>query len=215
MCLPQGGWRSSTPPSPYLPNPSQQDVPLQRPVALLFSFIFTFIFFGGGGTYPSSANMGSRQSLVLRSVWFAVVLGALQLHLQPLHADLEAVHRLDGCLCRHWIVIADKACRGRQTQKRACEKQANGANGKCMKTAGRLLVFIWRASIYVKLLHLNAVMINVGCRTEAEKRTPNAAAAVNNNSGWNFNDSWREQTTTAAKPRRRCRGDPSIMDWES
>ena len=67
--------------------------------------------------------MGSRQSLALRSVRFAVVLGALQLHLQPLHADLEAVHGLDGCLGRHGIVIADEACRGRQSQRRAREKQ--------------------------------------------------------------------------------------------
>lgn len=113
---------------PSLPT-SPQSLPTGCPPAeARGSFIlihFHFYFLGGGGTYPSSANMGSRQSLVLRSVRFAVVLGALQLHLQPLHADLEAVHRLDGCLCRHWIVIADEACRGRQTQRRAREKQAN------------------------------------------------------------------------------------------
>lgn len=123
VCLPQGGCRSSTPPSPHPPVPSQQAVPLRRP-RLFYSRSFS-CFGGGEGTYPSSANMGSRQSLVLRSVRFAVVLGALQLHLQPLHADLEAVHRLDGCLCRHWIVIADEACRGQQTQRRAREKHAN------------------------------------------------------------------------------------------
>lgn len=50
---------------------------------------------------------------MLRSVRFAVVLGALQLHLQPLHADLEAVHGLDGRLGRHGIVVADEACGGR------------------------------------------------------------------------------------------------------
>lgn len=63
---------------------------------------------GGGGTYPSSANGGGRQTLVLSSVRFAVVLGALQLNLQPLHADLETIHGLDGSLRRHRIVIADE-----------------------------------------------------------------------------------------------------------
>ena len=43
------------------------------------------------------------------SVGLAVVLGALQLHLQPLHADLEAVHGLDGGLCGHRVVVADEA----------------------------------------------------------------------------------------------------------
>lgn len=74
----------------------------------LFDFYRVGVW-GGGGTYPSSANMGSGLALALRSVRFAVVLGALQLHLQPLHADLEAVHGLDGRLCRHGIVVADKA----------------------------------------------------------------------------------------------------------
>ena len=32
------------------------------------------------------------------SVWLVVALAAFQLHLEPLHADLEAVHRLDGAL---------------------------------------------------------------------------------------------------------------------
>lgn len=101
---------------PSLPT-SPRSLPTSCPPAEAVALPFIFHFFvGGEGTYPSSANMGSRQSLVLRSVRFAVVLGALQLHLQPLHADLEAVHRLDGCLCRHWIVIADEACRGQQTQ---------------------------------------------------------------------------------------------------
>lgn len=123
------GWLKVPLPPHISPIPPNRMSP-SRGQWLFYSHSFSLFFFWGGwggvvGTYPSSANMGSRQSLVLRSVWFAVVLGALQLHLQPLHADLEAVHRLDGCLCRHWIVIADEACRGRQTQRRACEKQAN------------------------------------------------------------------------------------------
>lgn len=59
---------------------------------------------------------------MLRSVRFAVVLGALQLHLQPLHADLEAVHGLDGCLCRHGIVVADEAC-GRHRREKLVNKK--------------------------------------------------------------------------------------------
>jgi len=33
----------------------------------------------------------------------------LQLDFQPFHPDLETVHSLDRCLCRSWIVKADKA----------------------------------------------------------------------------------------------------------
>lgn len=115
MCLPQGGCRSSPLPPRSLPSlpstPSNPPSPCEEVVARFAVDFFIFVRGGGaGGTYPSSANMGSRQTLVLRSVRFAVVLGALQLHLQPLHADLEAVHGLDGCLCRHGIVVADEAC---------------------------------------------------------------------------------------------------------
>lgn len=60
---------------------------------------------------------------MLRSVRFAVVLGALQLHFQPLHANLEAVHGLDGCLCRHWIVVADEACEGAQEKSGRLEEK--------------------------------------------------------------------------------------------
>lgn len=60
---------------------------------------------------PSSANMRAGKggkAPGLRSVGFAVIFGALQLHLQPLHTDLKAIHGLDGSLRWHWIVIADK-----------------------------------------------------------------------------------------------------------
>lgn len=60
---------------------------------------------------------------MLRSVWFAVVLGALELHLQPLHADLEAIHGLDGCLRRHGIVIADEAWEAEKEMDRVQEKR--------------------------------------------------------------------------------------------
>lgn len=36
------------------------------------------------------------------------VLWPLQLHLEPLHADLEAVHRLDGSLGTTWVVETHK-----------------------------------------------------------------------------------------------------------
>lgn len=60
---------------------------------------------------------------MLRSVWFAVVLGALELHLQPLHADLEAIHGLDGCLRRHGIVIADEAWEAEKEMDRVQDKR--------------------------------------------------------------------------------------------
>ena len=43
-------------------------------------------------------------------VGLAVVLGALELHLEALHADLEAVHGRDGCLSRHGRVVAHEPC---------------------------------------------------------------------------------------------------------
>ena len=55
------------------------------------------------------------------SVGLAVVLGALQLNLQPLHADLEAVHGLDGGLRGHRVVIADEACGRKRRRKRRRE----------------------------------------------------------------------------------------------
>lgn len=126
---------------------------------------FSFFVGGGGGTYPSSANMGSRQSLVLRSVRFAVVLGALQLHLQPLHSDLEAVHRLDGCLCRHWIVIADEACRGRKPRGERVRNRLTESNSVPARWAdvrtGWLTVFIWGQ------LHRTRVIIKAGYRGAA------------------------------------------------
>lgn len=51
------------------------------------------------------------------SVRFAVVFGALQLHLQAFHADLKAIHRLDGSLCRDWIVIANKTWKTQRGRK--------------------------------------------------------------------------------------------------
>lgn len=80
-----------------------------------FSFYqFCSLFYnGGGGLTLAVLTGGSRKTLVLRSVRFAVILGSLQLHFQALHANLEAVHGLDGCLCRHGIVIADEACKDR------------------------------------------------------------------------------------------------------
>jgi hypothetical protein len=43
------------------------------------------------------------------SVRFVRVLWPFQLHLQTFHANLKTVHRLDGCVCGRWIVVADKA----------------------------------------------------------------------------------------------------------
>lgn len=46
-----------------------------------------------------------------RSVWAIGVFGPLQLHLEPLHADLEAVHGLDGGLRAGRVVEAHEAWR--------------------------------------------------------------------------------------------------------
>jgi len=43
-------------------------------------------------------------------VGLAVTLASLQLHLESLHADLEAVHRLDGALGGRGVVVAHKPC---------------------------------------------------------------------------------------------------------
>lgn len=45
-----------------------------------------------------------------RLVGFRRILGSFQLDLKPLHADLEAVHRLDRCLRARRIVIRHEAC---------------------------------------------------------------------------------------------------------
>lgn len=55
-------------------------------------------------SWGGSWGGGPRQG----SVGLAVVLGALQLNLQPLHADLETVHGLNGSLRGDRIVIADE-----------------------------------------------------------------------------------------------------------
>lgn len=43
-----------------------------------------------------------------RSVWLAVILRALELYFQSLHANLKSIHWLDGSLCRDWIVVTYK-----------------------------------------------------------------------------------------------------------
>ena len=52
---------------------------------------------GGGGGAGGGASVGA-----------VGVLGPLQLHLESLHADLEAVHGLDGGLRTSWVVKAHK-----------------------------------------------------------------------------------------------------------
>lgn len=46
------------------------------------------------------------QSLLVRLV---SILGSLELNLQAFHADLKAVHGLNGGLCRLWIVVAHES----------------------------------------------------------------------------------------------------------
>lgn len=53
-------------------------------------------------------ELGRGKAPGLGSVGFAVVLGTLELNLQPLHPNLETIHGLDGSLRRHRIVIADE-----------------------------------------------------------------------------------------------------------
>lgn len=45
-----------------------------------------------------------------RSVGLAVILRTFELHFKPLHADLKAVHGLDGSLSRDRIVVTYKTC---------------------------------------------------------------------------------------------------------
>ena len=76
--------------------------------------------------FDSRANVGSLQSVeglrdavffrgfmvhepCMALVGLVGILGALELDLEPLHADLEAVHGPDGGLCTGGIIKADKA----------------------------------------------------------------------------------------------------------
>ena len=47
-------------------------------------------------------------SVLVVLVWFGLLLWSLQLHLESLHTDLEAVHGLDGILCTLVIVETDE-----------------------------------------------------------------------------------------------------------
>lgn len=47
------------------------------------------------------------------SVGVSRIFGPLQLHFQPLHANLKAIHGLDGSLRAGWVVKAHEACRDR------------------------------------------------------------------------------------------------------
>lgn len=73
-------------------------------------WVSAVVTLAGGWTYPSSASieLGRGTAPWLGSVGLAVILGTLQLNLQPLHPNLETVHGLDGSLCRYRIVIADE-----------------------------------------------------------------------------------------------------------
>ena len=48
-------------------------------------------------------------------VGFTVTLGPLQLHLEPLGANLESIHRLDGHLGWRRVVVAYEPCRSSET----------------------------------------------------------------------------------------------------
>lgn len=74
-------------------------------------WVSAVVTLAGGWTYPSSASIRAGEggkAPGLGSVGFAVILGAFQLNLQPLHSDLETIHGLDGSLRRDRIVIADE-----------------------------------------------------------------------------------------------------------
>lgn len=58
---------------------------------------------------PTSCRSGGGRPGLVGAVG---VLRPLQLHFESLHADLEAVHRLDGSLGAAWVVEAHKACGG-------------------------------------------------------------------------------------------------------
>lgn len=58
---------------------------------------------------PTSCRSGGGRPGLVGAIG---VLRPLQLHFESLHADLEAVHRLDGSLGTAWVVEAHKACGG-------------------------------------------------------------------------------------------------------
>ena len=59
-----------------------------------------------------------------RLVGLVGILWTLQLNLETLHANLKAVHGLDGLLGRRWVIVADKAylC-GQKRQKGVLSNQ--------------------------------------------------------------------------------------------
>lgn len=68
---------------------------------------------GEGRAGPPGGSPGPRprlRAVVARSVGVSGVFGPLQLHLESLHADLKAVHGLDGRLCAGRVVKAHEAC---------------------------------------------------------------------------------------------------------
>lgn len=70
---------------------------------------------GWDGWGRLAAHLGQARSLggCGQSVGVSRVSGPFQLHLQPLHADLKAIHGLDGSLRASWVVKAHEACRDR------------------------------------------------------------------------------------------------------
>lgn len=65
---------------------------------------------GGGRLAAHLGQAGSLGRLWVGSVGVSRIFGPLQLHFEPLHADLEAVHGLDGGLRAGWVVKTHEAC---------------------------------------------------------------------------------------------------------
>lgn len=75
-----------------------------------------------------------------RSVRAIGVFGPLQLHLEPLHAYLEAVHGLDGGLCAGRVVEAHEAC-GRRSLLHTVLPDRRGPGSGRARGAGQSIYF--------------------------------------------------------------------------
>ena len=62
-----------------------------------------------GTPEPLFLKLFLTKSQQMRLVGFAIILRALELYLESLHADLEAIHGLDSPLCGNRVVITYKA----------------------------------------------------------------------------------------------------------
>lgn len=74
-----------------------------------------------------------------------LVLGALKLHFEALHPDLEPIHGLDGRLSARWVVEAHKSCNSNST---ICEIFQNNIQNQGLIKKYSFLFFLISPWIY-------------------------------------------------------------------